>query len=101
MRPAAYDFLAAVAYGSGMNPGEIRATISRLKKTIRDLRRTARPLMTQARVAPDHAERALDHEVLPQRTGGGRSRNFRNTVPAAGSIELFQIPDDFYRHIEG
>jgi hypothetical protein len=24
--------------------------------------------MTQAGIAPDHAERALDHEVLPQRT---------------------------------
>jgi hypothetical protein len=30
--PAAYEFLGALAYGSGMNPGEIRATISRLKK---------------------------------------------------------------------
>ena len=30
--PAAYEFLAAVAYRSGMNPGKIRATISRLKK---------------------------------------------------------------------
>jgi hypothetical protein len=32
MRAAAYKFLGALAYGSGMNPGEIRATISRLKK---------------------------------------------------------------------
>jgi hypothetical protein len=30
--PASYDYLAAVALGSGMNPGEISATISRLKK---------------------------------------------------------------------
>ena len=30
--PAAYEFLGALAYGSGMNPGEIRGTISRLKK---------------------------------------------------------------------
>ena len=30
--PAAYEFLGKLAYRSGMNPGKIRATISRLKK---------------------------------------------------------------------
>ena len=30
--PASYDYLAAVALGSGMNPDEISATIGRLRK---------------------------------------------------------------------